>query len=75
MMSEFPSYDNILNSKFLSFYLNKIYMPLNKLKRIEIDRFDYRRDFEQVLEVIDYDDGEMKELVYLAADENLRKCQ
>jgi len=64
MVNQFPKFKNILNGKFLSFYLNQIHMPLTKMKKMDIDKFDVRRDFEQVLVIINYNDNEMKDLIH-----------
>ena len=73
LMREYPNYEKILNRKFLNFYLNKVHLRLKKLKQIDIDKYDKRRDFEQVLVVIDYNPQELNELVLNAHEASVSK--
>ena len=62
-MDEFPNFFNILKKKVLYEYVTQIRKPLLKLKQQDIQQFENRADFQQVLALRNYDELEVLKLI------------
>ena len=51
LINEFDEFNNIMVVKFAHFYLSQIFQPLMKIKKININFFDVRKDYEQIMVV------------------------
>ena len=80
-MEEFPEFDRIIKQTTLKHYIYKIRMPLMDQKKQDIENYDQRCDYQQVLTLRNYDDREMatlveEELVMLAeANSELKRLE
>ena len=63
LMQEFPDYRPSIRSKFFNFYYQQIFKPLTRQKNKDIDNYDRRKDFEQVLVSNDYNENEIRDVV------------
>ena len=76
-MEEYPEFYRIIKQKCYTFYQNQIYQPLMKLKNEDIEFFLRRKDYQQVLAIINQNGNEMKSCmfqIFREADETDEKC-
>jgi hypothetical protein len=62
-MDDFPDFFAILKRKVLYEYITGIRKPLLNLKHQDIEHYDTRADFQQVLALRNYDDNEISNLI------------
>uniref|UniRef100_A0A7S3FW38 Cyclic nucleotide-binding domain-containing protein n=1 Tax=Strombidium rassoulzadegani TaxID=1082188 RepID=A0A7S3FW38_9SPIT len=63
IMDESPEFFSILKRKVLYEYITKIRKPIMQFKQNDIDHYDTRADFQQVLALRNYDENELSNLI------------
>ena len=48
-MREFDDFNDLMMIKFSNFYISQIFQPMMKIKQVNINFFDLRKDYEQIM--------------------------